>query len=69
MSTIDEQYLSKIYDDLQNEKTKLFIDLKNDKELVHERVINQKLFCIDSIIKGVIKYRNLKIKDKLKFEM
>jgi hypothetical protein len=69
MSVIDEQYLSKVYDDLQNEKTKLFLDLKNDKELVRERELNQKLFCIDSILKGVIKYRNLKIKDKLKFEL
>jgi hypothetical protein len=69
MSVIDEQYLTKLYNDLHTDKQKVFLEINNDKELVHERELNQKLNVLDSIIKSVIKYRNLKIKDKLKFTL
>jgi hypothetical protein len=69
MSVIDEQYLTKLYNDLHADKQKVFLEINNDKELQHERELNQKLNVIDSIIKNVIKYRNLKIKDKLKFTL
>jgi len=44
-------------------------ELKNDKELTKEKTINSKIVCIDSIIKNVLKYRNLKIKEKLKGDL
>lgn len=69
MSILDDQYLTKLYNDLQNEKQKLFIELNNDKELTHEREITQKMSAVDSILKGVIKYRNLKIKAQQKFTL
>jgi len=69
MTELTEQYLMKIYDDLQSEKNKLFNELKNDKELTKEKTINSKIVCIDSIIKNVLKYRNLKIKEKLKGDL
>jgi len=66
MSALNEQYLNRLYDDLQTEKSRLFLELKNDKELVHERVINQKLTCIDSMLRSLMKLRNIQIKDMLK---
>jgi hypothetical protein len=69
MSIIDEPYLTKLYNDLHADKQKVFLEINNDKELLHERDLNQKLNAIDYLLKGVIKYRNLKIKDKLKFTL
>jgi len=69
MSIIDEPYLTKLYNDLHADKQKVFLEINNDKELQHERELNQKLNTIDYLLKGVIKYRNLKIKDKLKFTL
>ena len=43
MSVIDEQYLTKLYNDLHADKQKVFLEINNDKELQHERELNQKL--------------------------
>ena len=64
---MDESYINKLIGDIQNERNKLFNDLKNDTELCHERVINQKLSAYDSMLKSVFKLRNINIKEKLKF--
>jgi len=66
MSQLDENYLVNLYTVLNNEKTKLFNDLKNDTEMKHEKFINQKINHIDSIIKSAFKLRNVIIKEKLK---
>ena len=65
-SQLDENYLNNLYTILNNEKTKLFNDLKNDTEMKHEKFINQKITHIDSIIKSTFKLRNTINKEKLK---
>jgi len=67
-SQIDENYLNNLFDVLQSEKNSLVLDLKNDKDLTHEREITGKCMVIDTLIKNVLKYRNLKIKAKLKMD-
>lgn len=64
---MDETYLKKLVDDIQNERNKLFNELKNDTELTKSNSINQKLNTFDIMLKAVFKLRNLIIKEKLKF--
>ena len=66
---MDESYINKLITDIQNERNKLFNDLKNDTELTKANMINQKLGCLDTMLKAVFKLRNLGIKEKLKFEL
>jgi hypothetical protein len=66
---MDESKLNTLITDINNEKTKLFNDLKNDTELQHEKVINQKLATLDNMLKAVFKLRNILIKEKLTFKM
>jgi hypothetical protein len=65
-SQLDENYLNNLYATLNNEKTKLFNDLKNDTEMKHEKFINQKITHIDAIIRSTFKLRNTINKEKLK---
>jgi len=65
-NNIDEQYLNNLFENFQNERNKLLLDLKNDKELTKERDIHSKLLVMESLTKNVLKYRNLIIKEKLK---
>jgi hypothetical protein len=66
---MDESKLNNIINDINNEKTKLFNDLKNDTELQHSNVINSKLNTLDSMLKAVFKLRNIIIKEKLTFKI
>jgi hypothetical protein len=66
---MDESKLNNIINDINNEKTKLFNDLKNDTELQHSNVINSKLNSLDSMLKAVFKLRNIIIKEKLTFKI
>ena len=66
---MDESRLNTLITDINNEKTKLFNDLKNDTELQHEKVINSKLSTLDNMLKSVFKLRNILIKEKLTFKM
>jgi hypothetical protein len=66
---MDESKLNTLITEINNEKTKLFNDLKNDTELQHEKVINQKLATLDNMLKAVFKLRNILIKEKLTFKM
>jgi hypothetical protein len=63
---INEQYLTTLFETLQNERNKLLLDLKNDKDLAHEKEILPKLTILEGLTKNVLKYRNLIIKNKLK---
>jgi len=65
-NNIDEQYLNNLFENFQNERNKLLLDLKNDKELTKEKDIHSKLLVMESLTKNVLKYRNLIIKEKLK---
>lgn len=64
---MDESKINSLVTDIQNERNKLFNDLKNDTELCHTNVINQKLSALDNMLKAVFKLRNIMIKEKLKF--
>jgi len=65
---MDENYIKNLVEVIQTEKTKLFNDLKNDTELVHTNTITQKLTALDTIHKGVLKLRNIIIKEKCLFK-
>jgi hypothetical protein len=64
---MDETKLNSLINDIQIERNKLFNDLKNDTELCHTNVINQKLNAFDNMLKAVFKLRSIMIKEKLKF--
>jgi len=65
----NNQYLDRIYDEFTNARNALMNDLKNDKECIREKVINQKLACVDVMLKNILKYRNIVIKEKLKGDL
>jgi predicted nucleotide-binding protein (sugar kinase/HSP70/actin superfamily) len=64
---MDDSYITKLINDIQTERNKLFNDLKNDTELTKSNSINQKLSSLDTMLKATFKLRNLNIKEKLKF--
>jgi len=66
---MDESTITKLINDIQTERNKLFNDLKNDTELTKCNFINQKLNTLDTMLKAVFKYRNLNIKEKLQFTL
>jgi hypothetical protein len=66
---MDESYIKKLIEDIQNEKNKLFNDLKNDTELQHSNVINQKISVLDTMLKSAFKLRNIRIKEALTFKI
>jgi hypothetical protein len=66
---MDETKINSIINDIQNERTKLFNDLKNDTELNHTKFTEQKLTALDSMLKSTFKLRNIIIKEKLSFHM
>lgn len=65
----NEQHLNKLYDDLNDAHSALMNELKNDKEMIKERTITQKLACIDTMRRSVLKYRNISIKERLKGDL
>ena len=69
MNTLDENYMSRLFEDFSSERNKLILEMKNDKEMTKERVLTQKLTCIDNLIKNVLKYRNINIKEKMKGDL
>lgn len=66
MNTFNDSFITSLYDDIQKEKTSVLLDIKNDKELKHLTENNQKISILDSMTKNILKYRNIKIKEKLK---
>jgi len=66
MNTVTEQFITKLYDDIQMEKTYILLEMKNDKELKNITSNNQKITILDSITKNILKYRNISLKEKLK---
>jgi hypothetical protein len=61
----NEQYIKSLYEDLNLVREKLMTDLKNDTECTKERIINQKINCVDNLMKNLLKFRNIGIKEKL----
>jgi hypothetical protein len=70
MNNLDnEMYINNLYDEFNNTRSSLMLQLKNDKELTKERTINQKIACIDNLMKNILKYRNINTKEKLKGDL
>lgn len=65
----DCNYINRLYDELNNSRSSLMNDLKNDKECTKEKVLNQKIVCIDIVMKNILKYRNIVTKEKLKGDL
>ena len=63
---INEFYLNKLYDDLTAERNTIQLEFKNDKELCHTSRLTSQLSTLTSLINFVLKYRNLKQKNKMK---
>jgi len=62
----DINYINRLYDELTSCRSNLMTELKNDKEAIKERVLNSKIIIIDSLLKNILKYRNITIRDKQK---
>ena len=58
--------INKDKDEINKDYFVFTLDLKNDKELTHEKEILPKLTILEGMSKSVLKYRNLIIKNKLK---
>jgi glutaredoxin-related protein len=69
MSKFTDQNINTMIDDLMCEKNSLMMELKNDKEMKHCQFIVQKMGLMDIMIKNMIKYRNVIVKDKLKADL
>jgi hypothetical protein len=63
---LTDQYLMKVYDDLQKEQTTLMNSLKreNSNEEIKETDITKQLTIINSISINILKLRNLRKKIK-----
>jgi len=61
----NETYITTLYEEFNTVRTSLMTDLKNDKECTKEKIINQKINCIDILMKNLLKFRNINIKEKL----
>ncbi len=67
MNNIDNEiYITNLYDEFNNTRNSLMLQLKNDKECTKEVSLNKKIVCIDNIMKNLLKYRNINTKEKLK---
>jgi hypothetical protein len=62
----NENYIDKLFEEFNSERSKLMSELKKDKECEKERIITQKISCLDNLMKNILKFRNICIKDKLK---
>jgi hypothetical protein len=65
----DNNYINRLYDELNSCRNKLMNDLKNDKECTKEKILNQKIMCVDNLMKNILKYRNINTKEKLKGDL
>lgn len=62
MSDITEQRLTKFYEDLQKEQTKLLNDMKSGTTEVKEKDLTRQISYINSICLNIIKLNNLRKK-------
>lgn len=60
MTTITEQYLNKVYEDLQKEQMSLMNDLKTGCGEEKERDVTKQMTHLNSLLMGVLRFRNLK---------
>jgi len=62
---ITEQYLIKVYDDLQQEQLRLMNDIKNNNEddKKQHTLVTKQISCINAINLNIIKLRNIRKKN------
>ena len=67
-SDITDQYIVKLYDDLQKEHQRLLNDMKNlnEESMTKEGDIQKQITIISSMMTQVLKFRNIKKKIHLK---
>ena len=66
MNNFDEDaYLTRLFDEMNTSHSCLMNELKNDKEMVKEKVLIGKLNSLDTMRRALLKYRNIRIKEKL----
>ena len=66
MNEINDQSLNLLFENFTSERNKIILDIKNDTDMTKEKILNIKLTTIDNIIKNLLKYRNILVKEKLK---
>ena len=66
MNDFNEQGLNQLFDKLQSERQKIVLEIKNDTDMKNEKILNAKLLCIETLIKNILKYRNLILKERMK---
>ena len=67
MNEINENTLNQLFDNFQQERQKIILEIKNDKEMKNEKYLNNKLSTIEIIIKNLLKYRNIELKQQQKY--
>ena len=60
MQNINEQYLNKLYDDLQKEQFNLMNDLKTGCGVEKEKDITKQMTQLNSLLLCVLRFRNLR---------
>jgi len=60
INDITEQSLTRMYDDLQKEQSRLTNDLKTGTDVVKEKDIMKQITIINSLIMNILKLRNLR---------
>jgi len=66
MNSINEQYLNKVYDDLQKEQMTLMCDLKSGVSAEKEKDITKQMTQLNSLLLSVLRFRNLRKSIQLK---
>lgn len=66
MNDINDQSLNQLFENFTAERNKIILEIKNDTDMNKEKILNLKLTTIDIVIKNLLKYRNILVKEKLK---
>ena len=66
--SIDDGYINRMFDEWTAQRNILMMEMKNDKEMTKEKFLTSKIGCIDNILKNILKYRNLNVKEKIKLD-
>lgn len=67
MNEINENTLNQLFDNFQQERQKIILEIKNDKEMKNEKYLSNKLATIEIIIKNLLKFRNIELKQQQKY--
>jgi hypothetical protein len=66
MNTINEQYLNKLYEDLQKEQMVLMNDMKSGAGIEKEKDITKQMTQLNALLMAVLRFRNLRKTIQLK---